>query len=57
MNDLTLKQSWPDERRYQYLITGISDYAIYMLDPVGNITNWNSGAEARIAAPCVVRRP
>jgi PAS domain S-box-containing protein len=27
------------------LVQGITDYAIYMLDPVGRITNWNSGAE------------
>ena len=44
MNDLTPKQSWPDERRYQYLITGISDYAIYMLDPNGYVSSWNAGA-------------
>ena len=44
MNDLTPKQSWPDERRYQYLITGISDYAIYMLDPNGLVSSWNAGA-------------
>jgi len=44
MNDLTPKQPWPDERRYQYLITGISDYAIYMLDPNGLVSSWNSGA-------------
>ncbi|WP_036168770.1 PAS domain-containing sensor histidine kinase [Massilia sp. 9096] len=33
-----------DERRYQYLISGISDYAIYMLDPNGHISSWNAGA-------------
>jgi len=44
MNDLTPKQSWPDDRRYQYLITGISDYAIYMLDPNGLVSSWNAGA-------------
>jgi PAS domain S-box-containing protein len=33
-----------DERRYQYLITGISDYAIYMLDPSGHVSSWNAGA-------------
>ena len=44
MNDLTLTQPWPDERRYQYLISGISDYAIYMLDPNGYVSSWNAGA-------------
>jgi PAS domain S-box-containing protein len=32
------------ERRFQMLIQGVTDYAIYMLDPQGNVTNWNSGA-------------
>jgi PAS domain S-box-containing protein len=32
------------ERRFQILVEGVSDYAIYMLDPDGNVTNWNSGA-------------
>ena len=44
MNDLTLKQPWADERRFQYLISGISDYAIYMLDPNGYVSSWNAGA-------------
>lgn len=52
--DVALYES---EQRFQRLVQSVRDYAIYMLDPVGNITNWNSGAEARIAAPCVVRRP
>lgn len=34
-----------DEQRFQYLIAGISDYAIYMLDPSGHITSWNAGAQ------------
>jgi PAS domain S-box-containing protein len=32
------------ERRFQVLVQGVTDYAIYMLDPRGNITNWNAGA-------------
>jgi PAS domain S-box-containing protein len=32
------------ERRFQMLVQGVSDYAIYMLDPEGNVTNWNFGA-------------
>jgi PAS domain S-box-containing protein len=31
--------------RFQYLIAGISDYAIYMIDPSGYITSWNAGAQ------------
>ena len=33
------------EQRYRLLIEAITDYAIYMLDPAGNITSWNPGAE------------
>jgi PAS domain S-box-containing protein len=31
--------------RYRLLIEGITDYAIYMLDPDGRVTSWNAGAE------------
>ena len=33
------------ERNFSLLVGSIVDYAIYMLDPEGNITNWNRGAE------------
>jgi PAS domain S-box-containing protein len=33
------------ERRFRLLVEGVVDYAIYMLDPGGIITNWNAGAE------------
>lgn len=33
------------ERGFELLIDGVSDYAIYMLDPEGRIVNWNSGAK------------
>nr|WP_314541702.1 PAS domain S-box protein [uncultured Massilia sp.] len=45
MNDLSQQQPWANERRYQYLITGISDYAIYMLDRDGHVCSWNAGAQ------------
>ncbi len=35
------------ERRFRLLVQGVTDYAIYLLDPDGRITNWNAGA-ARI---------
>jgi len=45
MNDQTqLPKPLSDERRYHYLISGISDYAIYMLDPSGYVSSWNAGA-------------
>ena len=33
------------EERFRLLVEGITDYAIYMLDPTGFVTSWNSGAE------------
>jgi PAS domain S-box-containing protein len=33
------------EERFRILVQGVTDYAIYMLDPHGNITNWNAGGE------------
>ena len=33
------------EQRFQLLVQGIRDYAIYMLGPDGRVTNWNTGAE------------
>ncbi|MFC5069824.1 hybrid sensor histidine kinase/response regulator [Flaviflagellibacter deserti] len=33
------------ERRFRILVQGVTDYAIYMLDPQGQVTNWNPGAE------------
>jgi PAS domain S-box-containing protein len=33
------------ERRFRLLVEGVTDYAIYMLDPDGRVANWNAGAE------------
>jgi PAS domain S-box-containing protein len=33
------------ERQFRLLVNAITDYAIYMLDPEGRVTTWNSGAE------------
>ena len=33
------------EERFRLLVQSVTDYAIYMLDPVGRITSWNAGAE------------
>jgi PAS domain S-box-containing protein len=48
--DLTERRRAEDElklseRRFRYLVQGVTDYAFYMLDPQGYVTNWNSGAE------------
>jgi PAS domain S-box-containing protein len=37
-------QARESERRFRILLEGVIDYAIFMLDPSGLITNWNSGA-------------
>ncbi|MEA3011345.1 MAG: hypothetical protein QOJ91_3037 [Sphingomonadales bacterium] len=34
------------ERRFRTLVQGVKDYALYMLDPEGHVSNWNTGAEA-----------
>lgn len=33
------------EERFRLLVEGVSDYAIFMLDPNGYVMTWNSGAE------------
>ncbi|MBD2169298.1 PAS domain S-box protein [Calothrix membranacea FACHB-236] len=33
------------EERYRLLVEGVTNYAIFMLDPNGNFTTWNIGAE------------
>jgi len=33
------------ERGFRLLVQGVTDYAIYMLDPRGRVTNWNAGAQ------------
>jgi PAS domain S-box-containing protein len=32
-------------RQFRTLIAGVTDYALFMLDPNGLVVNWNSGAE------------
>jgi PAS domain S-box-containing protein len=33
------------ERSFRLLVEGVADYAIYMLDPNGIVTNWNIGGQ------------
>src|SRR5687768_3402376 len=33
------------EERFRLLVQGVTDYAIYMLDPEGMVSSWNAGAE------------
>jgi PAS domain S-box-containing protein len=34
-----------DAERYRVLVEAITDYAIYLLDPNGNVASWNPGAQ------------
>lgn len=33
------------ERNFRLLVEGVTDYALYMLDPTGIVTSWNIGGE------------
>jgi PAS domain S-box-containing protein len=33
------------EERFRLLVQGVRDYAIYLLDPIGRVSNWNAGAQ------------
>jgi len=33
------------ERRFRILVQGVTDYAVFMLDPQGIVSNWNTGAQ------------
>lgn len=49
--DITAKREqdralYESEERFRMLVQGVHDYAIYMLDTAGHVTNWNAGAEA-----------
>src|SRR5690606_4925026 len=34
-----------NEEQFRLLVQGVTDYAIYMLDTQGRISNWNAGGE------------
>jgi PAS domain S-box-containing protein len=38
------RQLQESEQRFRLLVQGVRDYAIYLLDPEGHVTNWNAGA-------------
>jgi PAS domain S-box-containing protein len=33
------------ERHFRLLVNGVTDYALYMVDPTGLVTNWNAGGQ------------
>lgn len=36
---------WHAEEQFRLVVESVKDYAIFMLDPQGNIVSWNNGAE------------
>lgn len=40
-----VRDLYDSERKFRLLVEGVTDYAIYMLDCDGYVTNWNAGAE------------
>ena len=42
MQDEVLRRS---QEQFQILVKGVTDYALYMLDPEGKVASWNAGAE------------
>jgi PAS domain S-box-containing protein len=44
--DMTEKKALLEaERTFRLLVQGVTDYAIFMLDTEGKVTNWNAGAQ------------
>jgi PAS domain S-box-containing protein len=44
-NDKHQRDLFESERNFRLLVEGVSDYALYMLDPSGVITSWNIGGQ------------
>src|SRR6266478_2199769 len=44
-NDKPQRDLFESERDFRLLVEGVADYALYMLDPTGQITSWNIGAQ------------
>ena len=42
LGEYALRES---EEKYRMLLDGVQDYAIFMLDPQGQVLSWNAGAE------------
>ncbi len=41
----TIDELKESEERFRLMVEGVKDYAIFMLDPAGNVATWNEGAE------------
>jgi PAS domain S-box-containing protein len=40
-----MNKDQPGKERFQMLVEGVKDYAIFLLDPEGHVISWNPGAE------------
>src|SRR6185503_1096382 len=43
--DRALAGTHPTDELFRLLVTTVSDYAIFLLDPAGHVVSWNTGAE------------
>ena len=43
--DVTTLQTYGLDGRYRLLVDAITDYAIYMLPPEGEVSRWNADAQ------------
>src|SRR6266581_173913 len=41
-----LEKLQESEERFRLLVDGVKDYAIFVLDPAGNVVSWNTGAQS-----------
>ena len=40
---ISLSELSKSESQFKTLVEGVTDYALYMLDPTGIVSNWNAG--------------
>lgn len=45
MADRQQRDLFESERNFRLMVEGVADYALYMLDPTGIVTSWNTGAQ------------
>src|SRR6201994_300099 len=43
--DRQQRDLFESERSFRLLVEGVADYALFMLDPNGIVTSWNTGAQ------------
>ena len=43
--EAALQRLQESERSFELLVESVTDYALYMLDPIGRVVSWNSGAK------------